>query len=364
MECLKRPVWNDFTRTELEQLKVLPPNEVYRKKVLKNWDMIAKPIDGMGRFETLTAAIGAIMETDVIDLEKKAVIVMCADNGIVSEGVSQSGQEITAVVAKAMGNGLSCVGRMAKAVGANLIPIDIGINSKEGIEGVICRKIRFGTRNFREEPAMTEEETIRAIATGIEIAFACKRDGYKILAAGELGIGNTTTSSATAAALLKCEVSKVTGRGAGLNDDGLVRKHKVIEEALQKYKLYEADALTILRTVGGLDIAGLVGLCIGSAMCHLPIVLDGVISLTAALLAERIIPGTKAYFIPSHKGKEPAIELIVKELKLEPVIDANLALGEGTGAVMMFSLLDTALSVYQNKITFKDMQMKPYERLD
>lgn len=363
MECLKKPVWNKYTREELETLAVSKPDEAIRKKVLQNWDKIAKPIEGMGRFEGIIAKIGAILGSEIIDIDKKAVVIMCADNGIVSEGVSQSGQEVTLAVAKAMGKGESCVGRMAKAVGADTIPVDMGIYCEEMIEGLLSKKIRCGTRNFRKEPAMTEEETVQAIAAGIDIAFDCKKAGYKLLATGELGIGNTTTSSAVAAALLKCDVSKVTGRGAGLSDAGLTRKQEVILEAIQKYKLYEADTFTILKTVGGLDIAGLVGLCIGGALCHLPIVLDGVISMVAALLAERIITGTKAYYIASHKGKEPAIEIIAKELKLEPVIDGNLALGEGTGAVMMFSLLDTALSVYQNKITFEDMQIEQYERL-
>ena len=364
MKCLENPIWNDFTRDELRKLKVDEPNEICRKKVLKNWDAIAKPLDGMGKFETLIAKIGAITGTEEIDITKKAVVIMCADNGIVEENVSQSGQEVTVAVAKAMGKGQSCVGQMAKAVGADTIPIDIGINSKESIPGVISRKVRCGTRNFRKEPAMTETETIRAIAIGIDIAFRCKNKGYQILAMGELGIGNTTTSSAVAAALLKCEVQKVTGRGAGLNDTGLARKQKVIEEAIQKYDLYHADALTILRTVGGLDIAGLVGVCIGGAMCHLPIVLDGVISMVAALLSERLVPGTKEYYIPSHKGKEPAIAMLTKELELEPVIDGNLALGEGTGAVMMFALLDVALSIYQGKTTFNDVRIEQYERLN
>lgn len=364
MKCLEKPIWTSYTREELENLWVDAPNEEVYKKILKNWDSIAKPIDGMGSFETLIARIGAIAETEKIDISEKAVIIMCADNGIVEEGVSQFGQEVTVAVAKAMGKGQSCVCRMAKAVGADAIPVDIGINVQERMEGVVSKKVRCGTRNFRKEPAMTEQETIRAIAVGIDMAFLCKSAGYKMLATGELGIGNTTTSSAVAAALLKCEVSKVTGRGAGLDDVGLSKKQKVIEEAIQKYDLYHADALTILQTVGGLDIAGLVGVCIGGARCHLPIVLDGVISMVAALLAERLIPGTKAYYIPSHKGKEPAINLLAKELELEPVIDGKLALGEGTGAVMMFALLNVALSVYQSETTFEKIAIEQYERLN
>ncbi len=363
MEYSEKPIWNNFTRKELEMIFITLPDEEIKRNVIKNWDAVAKPIDGMGRFETLTAQIGAILGTETIDIAKKAVIIMCADNGIVEEGISQSGQEVTYAVAEAMGKAASSVGKMAKVIGADTIPVDIGISRKEPISGVLQRKIRCGTRNFSKEPAMTEQETIQAIAIGIDMVFSCKESGYKILATGEMGIGNTTTSSAVAAALLRCEVRKVTGRGAGLSDSGLLHKQKVISEAIKKYDLYHADALTVLQTVGGLDIAGLVGVCIGGAICRMPIVLDGVISMVAALLAERIVPGTKAYFIPSHKGKEPAAKVIAEELGLEPIIDGKLALGEGTGAVMMFSLLDAALSVYQDRTTFEDIQIEQYKRI-
>lgn len=362
MGCLEMPVWNKYTREELGQITVKAPREEIRKRVLENWDAVAKPIDGMGRFETLTAQIGAIIDTDKIDISKKAVIIMCADNGIVEEGVSQSGQEVTTAVAESMAKKQSSVGRMAEVIGADTIPVDIGINRMEAIEGVVDKKIRCGTRNFRKEPAMTEQEAICAIATGIDMVGSCKEAGYKILATGEMGIGNTTTSSAVAAALLKCEAGKVTGRGAGLSDAGLLRKQQLIAEAIEKYDLYHTDALTVLASVGGLDIAGLTGVCIGGAIFHVPIVLDGVISMVAALLAERIVPGTKAYLLPSHKGKEPAVELLMRELEVEPVIDGRLALGEGTGAVMMFSLLDMALSIYRDRTTFSDIQIEQYQR--
>lgn len=362
MECLENPVWNRYKKEELEKIMVNAPDEKIRKKVFNNLDRVAKPLDGLGRFEVFIAQIGAIQGTEQIDISKKAVIIMCADNGIVAEGISQSGQEVTLAVVKNMAQKKSSVGIMAEAIGADTIPVDIGVNNKIKIPGILDKKIRLGTRNFRNEPAMTEEEAIRAIFTGIEIVGACKEKGYKILATGEMGIGNTTTSSAVAAALLHCEVAQVTGRGAGLCDEKLKHKQNIIAEALKKYKLKGADALQILETVGGLDIAGLTGVCIGGALYHVPIVLDGVISMVAALLAERIVPGTKDYLIASHKGKEPAVDWVKKELKVEPVIDGNMALGEGTGAVMMFSLLDIALSVYQNRTTFSDLEIEQYER--
>lgn len=362
MDYSEKHIFKDIMQTALEKRFVDMPDQDVYETVLKNWDAVAKPLDGLGRFETLTARIGAILGTDQIDISKKAVIIMCADNGIVAEGVSQSGQEVTAAVVRQMAKGASSVGKMAACIGADTIPVDIGMVESGKIQGVIDRKIRCGTNNFRIEPAMTEDEAVRAIRTGMEMVLDCRQKGYRILAAGEMGIGNTTTSSAVAAALLKCDADSMTGKGAGLSAEKLLHKKKVIAEALDKYRLYDAEPLRVLYTVGGLDLGGLAGVCIGGGIFHVPIVLDGVISMTAALLAERLLPGTSRYLIASHKGKEPAVERLMAALHLEPVIDANMALGEGTGAVMMLSLLDMALSVYHGKTSFSDIQVKQYER--
>lgn len=353
---------NSITAESLKRLSVEVPDQNIYKTVLMNWDAIAKPLDGLGRFETLTARIGAILGTDRIDIAKKAVIIMCADNGIVEEGVSQSGQEVTTAVVRQMSKGASSVGKMAALIGADTIPVDIGMQGKERIAGVLDRKIRCGTNNFMTKPAMTEAEAVEAIGTGIEIVSVCRQKGYRILATGEMGIGNTTTSSAIAAALLKCDAAMVTGRGAGLSDEKLLHKKQIITEAIRKYQLYEAEPLRVLCSVGGLDIAGLTGVCIGGGIFHIPVILDGVISMTAALLADKIVPGTAQYLIASHKGKEPAVKKLTEALHLEPVIDAEMALGEGTGAVMMMSLLDMALSVYGEGTSFSDIRVKQYER--
>lgn len=362
MECSEKQNWKTRGRDALYQLNIERPDEEVRKQVQRNWDMVAKPLDGMGVFEQIICQIGAITGNTQINIDKKAVLVMCADNGVVEEGISQSGQEVTAAVAREMTKNISSVGKMAATIGADVFPIDIGINCPEEISGMIQKCVRKGTRNFRKEPAMTEEETLQAIFTGIELAAEYKEKGYRILATGEMGIGNTTTSSAVIASLLKCEAEAVTGRGAGLSDAGLMRKQQIIKEAIEKYHLREAEPLEVLRTVGGLDIAGLAGICIGGAVYHMPVVLDGVISFAAALTAERMLPGVKEYLIPSHKGKETAFQLLLEELDMHPVIDGGLALGEGTGAVMMFALLDMALSVYENKTTFADIEILPYER--
>lgn len=210
---------------------------------------------------------------------------------------------------------------------------------------------------------MTEAETLEAVSVGIRLCRECKEKGFCLLGTGEMGIGNTTTGSAVTAALTGCDAQTVTGRGAGLSDAGLERKQEVIAQALAKYPVNTMDALQILSVFGGLDIAGMAGVCIGGAIYHIPVVLDGVISMAAALAAERMVPGVRAYLLPSHMSREPAAEKIAAELGLHPVIDAGLALGEGTGAVMMFQLLDTALALYQSRTTFDKIELEQYQRL-
>lgn len=337
-------------------------NEAVRQEVLDNWDHIAMPLDGMGAFCTITAQIGGILEDANVDIQKKAVLVLCADNGIVKEGVSQTGQEVTRIVAQGMGRGQSTVCLMANQIGARVIPVDAGINTAEPIPGVLDKKIRCGSRNFLKEPAMTREETERALRLGLELAAECKRQGFRILATGEMGIGNTTTSSTAAAALLGEPPETLIGRGAGLSDSGFSKKKQAAEAAIRKYRLYEQDAFTVLQTVGGYDLAALAGICMGGCLYRLPVVLDGVISMTAALIAVRLLPETKAFLIPSHLSREPAAARLAEALQLQPVIYGEMALGEGTGAVMMLSLLDMVLAVYSGLRTFAEADIVPYER--
>lgn len=343
-------------------MEIVPPDEAIQQQIKKNWDSLAKPLDGLGMFETIFARIGAMQGNTVPDIRRKAVLVMCADNGIVEEHISQSGQEVTAMVAESMGQGNSSVCKMAAAIGCEVIPVDIGINTNRVYPGVLPRKISRGTANFLRTPAMTKEQACAAINVGIELVEQSKQKGYGILGTGEMGIGNTTTSSAMAATLLGCPAERVTGRGAGLDDTGLKHKQQVIEEALQQYQLQPEETLRILCCVGGLDIAGMVGVFLGGALYHVPIVIDGVISAVAAVCASRLCPGTEAYMIPSHKGKEPAAGLLLQELSLQPVLEAGLALGEGTGTVFLFSMLDVALTLYREGTTFADIALAPYER--
>lgn len=344
-----------MTEEAIKELSINSPSKEYEQKVKAVWDGIAKPVNGLGQFETVIAQIGAIEERAEVDISKRAVIVMCADNGVVEEGISGFGYEMTAIIAGELVKGTTSVSRMALRAGTDVLPVNIGIHQEEEITGLIQRRVALGTKNFRKEPAMSREEALRAIETGIEIVKECKEKGYRILATGELGMGNTTTSSAMTAALLGCGAEEVTGVGAGLSKEGFLHKHEVIKEALEKYQFKKEETLRILETVGGLDIAGLTGVFIGGALCKIPVVIDGVISAVAALTAERLVPGVKEYMIPSHLSKEPAAKRLLEELGLHPVLDASLALGEGTGAVLMFPLLDTVLSVYEGSSTFDDI---------
>lgn len=344
-----------MTKESLKELKITGPSMEYKSMVKAVWDGIAKPVNGLGQFEEIISRIGAITETTEVDISKRAVIVMCADNGVAEEGISHYGYEMTAVIAGELVKGTTSVSRMALRANTEVLPVNIGIHQKEEITGLIQRRVACGTKNFRQEPAMSEEEAIRAIEIGIEIVKECREKGYSILATGELGMGNTTTSSAMAAGLLGCRAEEVTGVGAGLSREAFIHKHEVIKEALEKYQFQKEETLRILKTVGGLDIAGLTGVFIGGALYHVPVVIDGVISAVAALTAERLVPGAKEYMIPSHLSKEPAAKWLLEELGLPPVIDASLALGEGTGAVLMFPLLDTVLSVYEGSSTFDDI---------
>ena len=299
------------------EFKIDIPDKKIEQEIKANWDRVAKPLDGLGEFEGLLARIGAILGSPEIDIAKKAVIVMCAD---------------------------------------------IGVNTDRIFPGVISRKVKKGTNDFLLKPAMSEREAMQAVRVGMKLVKECKEAGYTLLGTGEMGIGNTTTSAAMAAALLSVPLETVAGRGAGLSDEGLARKRQVIAAALEKYQLRETEPMRILCSVGGLDIAGLCGVFLGGAKYHMPIVADGVISAVAALTAERLCPGTKEFIIPSHKGKEPASELLMRELGLSPVLDAGLALGEGTGAVMMFSLLDIAMTLYETGATFADFEIEEYHR--
>ncbi|SDB22341.1 nicotinate-nucleotide--dimethylbenzimidazole phosphoribosyltransferase [Butyrivibrio sp. INlla16] len=373
---------------DIINIKINKPSATIYNSVKSSWDHISKPLDGLGDFEELICRIAAIQATETPVISKRAAVIFCADNGIVEEGISQSSKDITLSVAKALGSGISSACTLAGHAGVDIIPVDIGIDCEEKISGVRDMKISKGTRNFFKEPAMTLDETLRAIDCGINLVKELSEQGYGIISTGEMGIGNTTTSAAVLACLLNIDSDIITGRGAGLDDDGLSRKRQVIKTAIDKYfngiilnndleysndhksisnidsKNYKDKnrTLEILRNLGGLDIAALTGTFIGGAIYHIPIVIDGLISATAALIAKRLIPGVKDYMIASHAGRESGCLLALQELGLRPYIEGNMALGEGTGALMLFPLIDMVFDFYKYAAKFSDYEIDEYKR--
>ena len=336
----------------------------------ERWDSIAKPLDGLGELERIIVKIAAMQGTPDVEISPSALYIFCADNGIIREGVSQSDASVTAAVARSMAKGRSAVCLMAKTAGVEVCPVDIGILEEISEPGLRNCRVRRGTEDFLEAPAMSREEALEAVRCGVRLAGEAYDRGIRLLMAGEMGIGNTTTSAALAAALQALSPDDVCGRGAGLCDESLKRKREVIRRGTERWGFGRSpvkepeEALRALACLGGLDIAGICGLFIGGAIHRIPVVIDGLICAAAALAAERLVPGTKAYMLASHAGRGRAVPLILEELGLAPVIHADLALGEGTGAVLLKPLLDMALAVYRGETHFSELSMEPYRRYD
>ena len=340
--------------------RIEPLDEGALKAARDKWNAVAKPIGSLGQLELMVEKIAGLTGSIDVDISKRAVMVLCADNGVVAQGVTQSEPEITTVIAGSVARGISSVCRMAQTVNADAVSVDMGMMTPSDVPGVIDRCIARGTGDISLGPAMSREQALTAIKIGVDLVAQMKADGYKILATGEMGIGNTTTSSAMAAAFLGLPVETVTGRGAGLSNAGLARKCAAIERALAVNEPDANDALDVLSKLGGFDIAGLVGLFIGGAVHRVPIVIDGFISALAAYTAARLCPACTCAMLPSHVSAEPAARMLFDELGIEPIIHAGLSLGEGTGAVLLFPLLDAALALY-NGTTFDDTGIEAYE---
>ena len=323
----------------------------------KKWNSIAKPLHSLGKLEEHIIRIAGITGNAEVELKNRALIAMCADNGVVEEGVTQTGQEVTAIVAENFLEGATSAAIMCQSAEVDLFPIDIGMVRDTRVPNY---KVAYGTKNMVKEPAMTREEALQAILTGVHLVKEKKEAGYQILATGEMGIGNTTTSSAVTAVLLEQDPAEVTGRGAGLSGTGLKKKISVIRDAIALHKPKKEDPIDVLAKVGGLDIAGMAGVFLGGAACRIPVVADGFISCVAALCAIRICPAVKDYVITSHKSKEPATMMILEALDIPVFLDCDMCLGEGTGAVTIYPILDMALAVYGGMCTFSDNQMENY----
>lgn len=328
-------------------------------QALRHWDAVAKPLHGLGELEGLIARMAGVspLKRDL----KKAVAAFCADNGVVAQGVTQTDSSVTAVVAGNMLTGQSSVCCMARVAGADVFPIDAGMLTE--IPGLRSIKTARGTRDLSREPAMERWQAVQALLDGMSIAGELAGEGYTLLAAGEMGIGNTTTTSAVAAALLGRPAAEMTGKGAGLSNQGLARKIQVIDSALALHRPDPADPIDVLSKVGGFDIAAMAGFYLGCALHRIPVVLDGYISNAAALAAVRLCPAAADALLPSHLSAEPGAALVMEALGLWPPLRLGMALGEGTGAVSLMPLIDMALRVYFDMPSFDDTGIEAYKPL-
>jgi nicotinate-nucleotide--dimethylbenzimidazole phosphoribosyltransferase len=343
----------------LEELNasVCDTDAAARERARRRWDEIAKPIRGLGLMEEAIIRLAGIQRTHEVCLSGKCVVVMCADHGVIREGVSQADEAVTRIVAENFTRGRTSCAIMAKMAGADVFPVDIGMAEDAAIEN---RKIARGTANMLTGPAMTREQACAAVLEGAGKARELAGRGYRLAAVGEMGAGNTTAASAVSAVILGLPPHKAAGRGAGLSDEAYRHKIAVIEASIERNRPDADDPLDVLSKVGGFDIAGMAGVFLGCAANGMAAVADGLISLTAALVAVRLCPAAAGYILPSHRPAEPAGEALLKELCLRPVLDCGLALGEGAGAVMLFPLLDMAAAVYAKMDTFDEINVGKY----
>ena len=370
----------------IKKIKPLDKNRMEEKE--KELNSLLKTPKGLGKLEKLAIRLEGIDKNYKPD--KKMVLVMAADNGVEQEKVSKSKRVITQYVVEAMLNGKSSINALGMIYNADIKVVDLGIDKSSDIKnkinfkGIIDKKImEFGTNNISKEAAMTYEQAVKAIETGIEMVDEFVKDGYNLFATGEMGIGNTTTSSAVLKVLTDLPIDEIVGYGSGIDDKTLEHKKNVIKKAIQvnglldffeksknvegkkkirkeqgnmdfeskinfeNFKTEESQKsiINVLAKVGGLDIAGMAGTYLGCAKNRVPVVIDGFISAVSALIAYKICPVSRKFMIASHLSEEPGMKYIMKELNLEPMLFMNMKLGEGTGAVMMFPVIEGACNI-------------------
>ena len=339
---------------------IKPPDKTAFLSAKKRWDSVAKPLGSFGELEHMIQKIASVQGTDNVTIDRRTAVVFCADHGVVQEGVTQTGSEVTAVCAYAIANGTSNVNAVADSCHADVLAVDIGMLTDVEHPRLLWRKVAYGTANLAKEPAMTLEQAEKALCIGMDIVRDLKKDGVQMLITGEMGIGNTTPTSALASVLLDKSPREVTGRGAGLSTEALERKIHVIEQAIALHQPDRNHPLDLLAKLGGLEIAGMTGLFLGGAYYQIPVVIDGVISAVSAVLACELNPLCAEYMLPSHVSGEPSGKRLLEMIHLHPVIHAGLRLGEGTGGLLLLPLLDSALALYRNSHTFEDIAIERY----
>ena len=339
---------------------IMPSDENARTTAKRRWDSLAKPLGSLGLLEETVTKLAELRGDADVRLDDRRLLVFCADNGVVRQGVTQCESAVTAKVAVALAEGRSSVSPMARYANCKVIPVDVGILDFPGHKGVLNRRIRNGTDDLSLGPAMTRSECLAAMEAGAALAMENAADGADILLIGEMGIGNTTSAAAVFCALLGLDPASAAGRGAGLSNDGVRRKRKAIARALDLNRPDPNDPADVLTKVGGLDLASMCGAYLGAAACNTPAVIDGYISAVAALCALRMCPTAEKALFPSHSSGEQNGAGLLEALGLKAPIHAEMRLGEGSGAVCLLPLLDMALSLYNSGQSFDRLGIEAY----
>lgn len=336
------------------------PNPQYKKSAVQRTQSLAIPLGSLGTLEDYMVQLQSIFGEQTIALEKRGVVVFCADHGVVAQGVSQVGSDVTTSVVLQLCQSETVMCTMAKCANATVIPVNMGMKYPISHPSLLDFSQGLGTADFSLAPAMSLNQAISSILAGSNVAYQLKKQGYQLLATGEMGIGNTTSATAMSCCLLGLSPEDYTGAGAGLSSEGIRHKATVIKESLLLHRPNPTEILEVLSAVGGFEIGGLIGFMLGCAAVQVPCIVDGLMGNIAALCAITLKPETKEYLIFSHCSSEPIALEILREMNINPLLHGNFRLGEGSGAVALIPLLDMAVAIYNQGITFSEMNIAPY----
>ncbi|HZP34017.1 MAG TPA: nicotinate-nucleotide--dimethylbenzimidazole phosphoribosyltransferase [Candidatus Acidoferrales bacterium] len=335
----------------IDAVPLLDPK--WRDRAFERLNRLTKPLGSLGRLEEVAARMVAIREDLRPDCSKKTIFTLAADHGVIAEGVSAYPKEVTRqMVLNFLSDG-AAINVLCRHFGINVIIVDVGVDGEtDALAGLVKKKVARGTRNMAQEPAMSADEMFAALEVGRALAADAAHQGTTLIGAGEMGIGNTTAASAITAMLTGRSVADVTGRGAGLGDEGVRRKIRIVEQAIAVNRPHGSDPLDVLQKVGGLEIAGLAGLILGAAARRIPIVVDGFISSSAAAIACALQPRIRDFIFAAHRSSEPGHDALLKFIGHEPLLDLKMRLGEGTGAALCMALIESATKLLNEMATF------------
>lgn len=342
----------------INSIGVLDASAIEKAKARQ--DILTKPQGSLGLMEDISVQIAGI-RGDISLIGRKAVIVMAGDHGVADEGVSAYPKEVTPQMVMNFASGGAAINVLANHENTDVVIVDIGVASDFVASGVLNKKIKNGTNNFAKGPAMSRDDAISAIEIGIDLVESEIEKGLDLVGTGDMGIANTTASSAILMALTGTGVDEAVGKGTGVDDDGLARKKAVIKKALDLNAPQKDDALDVLAKVGGLEIAGLAGVMLGAAAKRVPVVVDGFISGAAALIASRLAPKSVNFMLASHISVEPGHKRILSEIGLQPMLHLNMRLGEGTGAVLAMGLIEASCKIINQMATFESAKVSNRE---